>query len=75
MQGDHIAVPFDAGPASTELRAARLTGRRRPDAAIAAARPGLLDTRFVLAELSRLRATGRRSPVLSATGANGRRSA
>ena len=75
MQGDHIEVPLDSAPASSELRAARLTPGGRPALAPAPARPALLDTRFVRAELSRLRSSSRRSPALSATSASGRRSA
>lgn len=61
-------------PGATEVRAERLTGGGRPRLSAApaavAVRPGLLDTRLVRAELSRLRDPGRRMATRA-----GRRSA
>jgi len=63
---DFTAVPADSGPASSKLRVRRLTGGERRPEASKTVRPGLLDTRFVLAELSRLRAPARRPATYAA---------
>ncbi len=70
---DFTAAPADSGPVASELRAMRLTGGKRPDAASETVRPGLLDTRFVLAELSRLRAGSGASAVRPSAEATARR--